>query len=311
MGNNEFMNMKKLLLILLPFIPIILLAQGERINEDWLKKDKSNFINLMEILLSENKEINFFQQELNNLGVRANQDIGFNAKKYEFAQGGGYISNWIKICTLKDSIFYCKVSITSDDVEKMEILAQRDSSILKLLSQNWNRKSFKQNGGLFESFDYEYINQDLYTRFKENVENDFGKIENVQDDSMAHMDYQTLVSPFENYDFGYACYYAGTQPKGRVAIEKIKASNPNLVRSIIKGYSPEGRIYAIEALLELVENGKLTLTIDDKEIIRKVLNLEIPINRCQGCIVSAILARELFKEEKFNRILDKYDIKIE
>ena len=289
----------------------MLLAQNEPINEDWLEKDKSNFINLMEVLLSDNWEIDFFQKELDNLGERAKQDIDFGAKKYEFAQGGGYISNWINVCTFNDSIFYCKVSITSDDVKKMEILAQRDSLILKLLSQNWNRKAFNHNAGLFESFDFEYINSDLYSRFKESVKNELGQLENSLVDSLLHKDYLTLVTPFENYDFGYACYFAGTPPKGRTAIENIKTSNPNLVRDIIRGYSPEGRIYGIEALLELVEKEEVVLTLEDKEIINKVLGLQIPINRCQGCMVSSILAKDLFNEKEYSKILKKNGIVLE
>jgi hypothetical protein len=303
--------MKRLFFLITIIFPTILLAQNEPINEDWLKKDKSNFINLMDVILSENYAIDFYQKKIENLDTRANQKIGFGANRYEWVQYGGYISNWMTICTYNDSIFYCKISITSDDVEKMEILAQRDSLILKLLSQNWNRKSFNHNAGLFESFDYEYINKDLYSKFTDCVKIKLGELENNDVDSMLLKDYQILVSPFENYDFGYACYYAGTPPEGRTAIEKIKVNNPNLIRYIIRGYCPEGRIYGIEALLELVDKKQLELTLEDKMIIKKVLNLKIPINRCQGCMVSSILAKDLFNEKEYSKILKKNDIVLE
>lgn len=303
--------MKRLLLIFLFIFPISIFAQKDQINEEWLRKDKSNFINLMDILLSENWEINYFLKKIKNLGIRSNQDIGFDAKRYECAQGGGYISNWISIYTLNDTIFYCKISITSNDVDKMEILAQRDSLILKLLSQNWNRKTYKQNSGLFESFDYEYINNGLYSKYKERVKNELGEIYNDIIDSKIQEDYQILISPFEKYDFGYACYFSGTQPEGRIAIENIKNQNPYLVRNIIRGLNPEGRIYGIEALFELIEEGKLELTLDDKQTIEKVLRLKTPINRCQGCMVSSISAYDLFNEKAFLNYIKKNNIVLE
>jgi hypothetical protein len=302
--------MKRLNFIFLFLSPVLIFAQGESLNEEWLNEDKTNFINLMDVLISDNKEINYFQDELKNIGVRAKQEIGFGAKKYEFAQSGGYISNWINICTLNDSIFYCKVAITSDDVEKMEILAERDSLISKLL-RNWNRKSFKQNGGLFESFDYEYINNDLYQAFTDSVAKELGELNNTSIDYTVLNDYQTLTSPFENFDFGYACYIEGAPPIGRTAIENIKLSNPILVKRVIRGYCPEGRIYGVEALLELAEQEKLDLTYSDKKIIKKVLNLKIPINRCQGCMVSSVFAKDLFNEKELKELLVKNGIILE
>ena len=303
--------MKKLAFLLIQVLPIVLLAQTEQINEDWLKKDKSNFINLTSVFQSENHSFDFYKDIIENLDIRDSQEIGFGAKRIECVQHGGYISNWISICTFKGEIFYCKVSITSDDVEKMELLGQKDSIIFKLLSENWNKKSFKQNSSLFESFDYEFKDESLYSKFMDSVKIELGGLSlNTPIDSSLKKYYDILVSPFEKYDFGYACYFAGTPPIGRTAIEKIKENNPRLIRNIIKGYSPEGRIYGIEALLELAAKGEMKLTSQDIIVIKKVLNLNIPINRCKGCMGFSILARKLFNETKYKKILKNNSIKL-
>ena len=293
----------KIFFLIMLFFPVILFGQDKPINEEWLKIDKSTFLNLMDVLLSNNNSIHFYQKNLKNLG-QENQDIGFNAKRHIWHQGGGYVDNWMTICSYKDTIFYCKILITSTDVEKIEILAQRDSTIQNLLNQNWRKKYSESH----EYLEFEYLNEELYSKYKTIVKNEFGEFREKEADSLIYNDIQILTSPFENYAFGYACSVAGMPPKGRIAIENIKKYDPTIVKDIILGYNPEGRIYGIEAFLELVEQKKLEMTTEDRNIIKKVLNLNILINECSGCIFTSILAKDLFREKKYRELLKKNDI---
>ncbi|HCS21540.1 MAG TPA: hypothetical protein DIW47_13435 [Bacteroidetes bacterium] len=309
--NMNRYSMIKLFLLAILLLPTLLSAQNDPLNEDWLQKDKANFLNIMELVLSENSSIDDYKKKIENLNIRNNQDIGFGAKRHDWVQYGGYISTWITLCSYKDTVFYCKLFVTSNDIEKLEILAQRDSSILMLLSRFWNKRNFNPAGELNASLEFEYTNKEVYFRFKESVKNELGELENISVDSGLAEDYQILLFPSENYDFGYACYYAGNPPYGRIAIENIKETNPYLIKNILRGYNPEGRIYALEALLQLAQEEQLKLTSEDIETIKKVLTLDIPIGRCEGCMVSSILAKDLFSEKGYSSLLKKYDIVLE
>lgn len=281
--------------------PLILIGQTEPVNEEWLKKDKSNFLNLMTVILSESNKVEYFENQIENLDIRTNQEIGFGAKRYECAQYGGYITNWISIYTFNNEIFYLEITINIEDMKKMEILAQRDSVILNLISTNWKGRPFK----------YNYLNEELHSKFEDSVRIELGELKKATIDPLSLRHYETLVSPFDKYDFGYACYIDGSPPIGRTAIEYIKENEPELLREIIKGYCPEGRIYGIEALIELASEDKLELTEEDILLIDKVINLSIPINRCQGCMVSTISAMKLFNESKYVEFLRMNNIKLE
>ena len=112
-----------------------------------------------------------------------------------------------------------------------------------------------------------------------------------------------LVSPFYTYEYGSNCGEAGVDPTGRKAINYFVSNNDTAtLRKIIKGYNPEGRLYAIEALLSLVSNGKTVLTNEDKKIINSVLSLKIQLSTCSGCMLEKSDARSLLSP-KYKRLL--------
>ena len=283
----------------------------EPINRNWLKIDKSNFINLMTVLQSDNKSLEYYTETLDNFHIRKNQDIGFGAKRITAVQYGGYISNWISICTFKDEIFYCNISISPSDAEKMELLGRRDTAIFNLLEKYWTKMAFTQTSKSVITYEYKFANEDLFSQYINGTTNELGEIPSLPIDSSIKNDYDILLFPFEEYDFGYYCYGAGYPPVERTAVEKVTENNPELLQNIIKGYSPEGRIYGIEAMLNLAMEGKMELTPQDIAIIKKVLMLDIPINRCQGCMVSTITAKELFNEKEYKKLLKKNNIQLE
>ncbi|WP_353778075.1 hypothetical protein [Winogradskyella sp. 3972H.M.0a.05] len=131
----------------------------------------------------------------------------------------------------------------------------------------------------------------------------------VKQDTLS--DYQILTDSKIKYDFGDACYYGGTPPEGRIAIESlIYRKEYQTIKSVLDGNNKEGKIYAIEALLTLNLKGKLLLNQADKEKIKSIIEEDILINRCQGCLVSTIKSIDLFNERRFKILLKKNNIKI-
>ena len=106
----------------------------------------------------------------------------------------------------------------------------------------------------------------------------------------------TLTSPLLSYDFGTMCYFAGTPPEGRKAIDKLVAARrTDLLQMALLGPNPEGRVYAAEALMKLDER-ELNLTGRTRAIIARVRALKIPISVCEGCLVSTKPAAQLLPE---------------
>jgi len=158
-------------------------AHREPINRTWLKIDKSNFINLMTVLKSENKSFEFYTETLENIHIRKNQDIGFGARRITAAQYGGYISNWISICTFKGEVFYCNVSISISDADKMELLGRRDTVISNLLEKYWTKKSFTQDSKSVKTYEYKFVNEDLYLQYMNSTKSKLPEIPNLPIDS--------------------------------------------------------------------------------------------------------------------------------
>jgi hypothetical protein len=287
-----------------------LFAQKKPINEDWLKKDRSNLINLAEVFQSEEKDIDFYINNIENLHIHDEQDLGFGAKRYEFTQFGGYLNNDISVCAFNNLIFYCKVSISSKEVRVIDSLIEADSNIFKLLSENWIKKTEMFDNWLYESFDYNYLNDSLVAEYENSVVKELGEQQDIRVDSIVLNDYHLLLYPYKKYDFGnvYCCF---DFPVGEIAIRNIKEQMPALIYNICRGYCPEGRIYGVKALLEMANEDKLILTDDDIELIKKVILLDIPINKCYGCKFSVQLAKDIFNKKDYGEILKKHNITLE
>lgn len=117
--------------------------------------------------------------------------------------------------------------------------------------------------------------------------------------------YKTLTDSNIQYDFGTRCYYTGVPPEGRIAIKELQETqNTDLIKKVLHGHNHEGKIYAIEALLEMNRADELKLSVQDKEQIKSIINKDFEVNRCQGGIVSTLKSDELFKEEKFKKLLE-------
>jgi len=135
------------------------------------------------------------------------------------------------------------------------------------------------------------------------------KLESVKTDTLSA--YQILTDPTIQYDFGYACYFAGMPPKGRQAIDNlIENKDYKTIKLVLDGLNNEGKIYAIEALLTLNIEKKIELIELEKNKIKLIIENNSLIDRCQGCRVSFIRTIDLFNEESYKKLLKKNKIEI-
>lgn len=125
-------------------------------------------------------------------------------------------------------------------------------------------------------------------------------------------DYMLLTDSLSNLEFGKNCGFDGEiQPNGRQAITNLIIQNQHhLIYSILDGHNDEGRIYAIEALLELNIQNQIQLTELQKQKIKNIIETDFEIDRCLGCESETTYSLWLFKEDHFKRLLELNEIKI-
>jgi hypothetical protein len=151
-------------------------------------------------------------------------------------------------------------------------------------------------GQIKKETSFSYINDTLFARFKKRVSDSLGIINSemqANENAQYKTSYQTLIYPVYDYAFGWLCGYGQENPAGRSAIEHFSLLKDfSTIRSVMRGYNPEGRIYAVEALLSAADNASLTLTRDDIVTMKKVLSLNLKIATCNGCSYNTKKGRE-------------------
>lgn len=94
-----------------------------------------------------------------------------------------------------------------------------------------------------------------------------------------------LSDPLADLTVGSSCYEDGSPPEGREAADALRRAGALVALDhVLCGPGPEGRVYAAEALLILETEG-VTLGVDRRRVLERVLALQIPIRSCDGCLV--------------------------
>src|SRR5262249_48964346 len=103
--------------------------------------------------------------------------------------------------------------------------------------------------------------------------------------------YEKLTSPFRSLDIGDLCYYGGKDPEGRVATRApVKAGREDLLRNVLHGPNPEGRLYAARGLRELG-----ALNANDKAVLTRLLKLNVRVSICVGCMGGQASSQEAWR----------------
>ena len=135
--------------------------------------------------------------------------------------------------------------------------------------------------------------------------------ESISDKKDTLTDFRILTDSTIQYDFGYACYVGGMPPEGRQAIDNlIEKEDYETIKLVLNGLNNEGKVYAIEALLILNSEKKIELTETEKYKIATIIENDLLIDRCQGCLVSSIKTIDLFNEKSYKALLKKNEIEI-
>lgn len=203
------------------------------------------------------------------------RSLGFNYKIYHFVKSGEYISvNLVVLVHEGRDIVMFKIKMYSFNKTAWGILAKE----FPVLTQKSGKK---QN----EQVTYTVKNEPACKKMESDYTSAIGELNQVKIPAKIRDEYEFLMNPLNELDYGSSCYAAGTRPDGYLAIEKImKYGNVKIIENILRSPNPEGRIYAIQALFRKnIDSLKKKNRYSD--IIDRILSLGIDIRICAGCNV--------------------------
>jgi hypothetical protein len=275
--------MKKIVFYFILIVPMMLFSEFTTLNEDWLSMDKSNILTFMNAVHSKEQSMDSFKQKMKGLTIKESENLGFGLHRLYGVEQGGYTTLWMTFYLFEDKLLYYKAVINGkNDVSTIRLLMQGDLKFFQLIERQWKTVIVEGTGDASLYFDS--LNTHLYQEFQEKVERNLGEMLPLSVHEDLQKEYNLLISPFEFYDFGKFCNHSLFHAKAKSAIAKIKKEKPEFLKNILRAYSAEGRTYAIEALFSLVDNGQIKLTKADIEVIKKVLNLDVSLSKCDNVI---------------------------
>lgn len=267
--------MKYLLFIVIALTtPKILVAQD-------IKNEIESLNKINNFFKSERKTYSSFINELTNVNVTKKSVLWYNYKKTEALYYGNPFSINVTVCTKGDEIFYLLLSF---DIDATKFLLEESLTNKKLkdLLSEW--KILEKDKNKFYTIIYQ--NSELIKEFENSISSYLGNLSSVKTDPSIEIAYSTLLNFYSNYDYGNICYGNSVEPIGRKYIEiLITEKRIDLIKNILRGYNPEGRMYAIEALLRINSYDENSLDDEDFNVINKIIKLPLIVRTCYGSFV--------------------------
>jgi TonB family protein len=241
--------------------------------EEMINKDVSVFKHFYEIFPLKNATtLDDLNNKLRLFNTVKKDSTDFGGVLYNWILTGGYVTINSKILSHNNQIVWVQSTIYKDNIKRLKEVLKQNRDIQKIFNHLF---TLKINPHSFNDtvYQYTYTNQSLLKENKNSFSEFIGRQTDVyiknceaEFDLLNSSAYKELVDPI------YKKY-----PPNK-AITKLKDENRiDCILNIIRGNSLYGRIYAIRGLLELVKEGKYILTKDDKDLIKKVLSLDLTI----------------------------------
>jgi|CXWL01.1.fsa_nt_gi hypothetical protein len=155
------------------------------------------------------------------------------------------------------------------------------------------RKSIAENGfsgTVTESqrgLEWQHEQPARMERLNQRIANDLGSLQKCNIPAELAEAYSLLSSAYADLHFGTSCGYGGKPPAGHDEIQNlIRAGRWDLIKNVLRGPNPVGRLYAAEALLRAdlkADKDKKIIDPDDRQTIDTIRYAGIRIPRCSGC----------------------------
>jgi hypothetical protein len=209
------------------------------------------------------------------------EDLGFGANKFNVRRGHGYTSLSIEAFVFRGSIGSYKLELDSSP--------ENWTRIRERMIELWR----EHNGPSFEEGERGLIHierdDSVLRKYQTAVSTELGEMKPAAIPAELQKSFDSLTGPMEIDNVGSS--------DGEMAIAAlVNTERFDLVENVLRGFNPNGRIYAARELLKLNKEGRLSLSADSLAVIAKISNLDIQIRAVSGCLVDRRLAREILED---------------
>ena len=257
------------------------------VKKEWITKDVELIGRLLPALARTDPSLESLEKIFGREPNEQNE-LGFGARTFSFSNPGGYTYFTVNGFAFNGKLGYYRVGVDrSSDWSKIRTF------IIQAWKVNGQLPFTERESGITYYREYGQVVRD----YKEAVRLQVGELKSVTVPRRLSDAYEYLLSLGNSSVVGsHGCDYGGVDPYGKTAIDQIVASGRiDLIENILKGYNPGGRMYALLALLKLRQNGT-ELSDETQNAIRVILNLDIGIETCSGCLHMDKRAKEIVSD---------------
>lgn len=262
-------------------------AADDAIHEDWITRDVQVVERVAAAVPLRRTAVDELLKMLQPDSREKDQDIGFGLRRVRAALYGGYTTAWI-------TIVGCDGRVESISVHSSHVGPAVWGRLREPLAQGWEARGGHLGDGVFDG---EFHEPGIAEKCSRRRVAQLGTAVSIEPDAEVADAYRILSSPLSQLVFGTVCYESGHPPLGRTELETILGhESPDMaLGNIVRGPNPEGRVYAAEGLLRLVQQGT-TLSGETKRAIRWVYRSQTAIQVCDGCFGSVALPKTALSE---------------
>jgi hypothetical protein len=260
-------------------------AEREPLNDDWLRDDRV----VLRQLLDFERESGihdggvWHQSAGDSAVLKERRELGFGAVHHRLYWPGGYASATAEVVELEGEVVEYRLSVRSgsswEEVRDRVLSAWVEAGGGPFAHQPsgiGRNRSFDAAAHRLEAVLIEHLGDDPQVRVPRRLRH-------------AHAE---LRSPFSELSVSRRCGDGAPDAyEWRLLRTLLDARRTDLLESVLRGPNPEGRVLAL-AGLRIQERRGTTLSAETQRAMETVLSLQIPIDHCFGCEVTATDAQD-------------------
>lgn len=257
-------------------------ATSVPLNEDWLRSDEKRIAQLRDALGRAALTVELLREIAGSSDVREDRAIGFGARRVRLALYGGYTTIWVNLLA-EEPDEHGRSRVAAVEFE------QRGSpetwgAVAPRLRQTWAGSPAASALGERESaITYERRDTERFAELRARMEKALGTVTASEVPIGLVRAFERLTSPYETLVIGRSCFDDGGPPPGAAEIRAlVAAGRHDLVRRVLRGFNPEGRVWAAHVLLDRARAGGV-LDDADKRAIDALRALSLKLACCSGC----------------------------
>jgi hypothetical protein len=241
------------------------------VNREWLQKDVKVGLELRK-LLPPKGSADAFVKSLGPSKPEDHTDLGFGLTAATHTLVGGHVSCWIRVASIADEF----VSVDAN----CPTTSKDWSKIAPIVQEALGPEFVAKGDGYGASMNAHYPFPESKAKLQSALAKELGPTQTLDVPEELQKSYEILASPLDRLVVGTACGVAGSPPLGaKETLMLEKAGRLDLLRNVLRGPNPEGRVYAAQAL-----RRHQPLTPDDASVIEKIRTQPTIIFGCSGCM---------------------------